>query len=125
MHTPPDLRKDQVMPLLRIRTEIEDRPGRLAALTAALAARGANILGLTVQLGPEGVVDEFVVDVPSGGAGPDELAGAAASAGGVRTAVVPARPRELVDEPTRALALATRARVEPHALPEILADLVR
>ncbi|MFC5184597.1 GNAT family N-acetyltransferase [Actinomadura harenae] len=113
------------MPLLRIRTEIEDRPGRLAALTAALAARGANILGLTVQVGTEGVVDEFVVDVPSGGAGPDELTRAAASAGGVRTAVVPARPRELVDEPTRALALASRARVEPHALPEILAELLR
>lgn len=113
------------MPLLRIRTEIEDRPGRLAVLTAALAARGANILGLTVQVGTEGVVDEFVVDVPSGEAGPDELARAAASAGGVRTVVVPARPRELVDEPTRALALATRARVEPHALPEILAELLR
>ncbi|RFU39346.1 ACT domain-containing protein, partial [Actinomadura logoneensis] len=97
------------MPLLRIRTEIEDRPGRLAALTAALAARGANILGLTVQMGTDGVVDEFVVNVPSGGAGPDELAGAAAAAGGVRTAVVPARPRDLVDEPTRALALAARA----------------
>ncbi|WP_026410855.1 GNAT family N-acetyltransferase [Actinomadura oligospora] len=113
------------MPLLRIRTEIEDRPGRLAVLTAALAARGANILGLTVQVGTEGVVDEFVVDVPSGGAGPDELASAAAWAGGVRTTIVPARPRELVDEPTRALALATRARLEPHALPEILAELLR
>lgn len=54
------------MPLLRIRTEIEDRPGRLASLTAALARRGANILGLSVQLDADGVVDEFIVDVPRG-----------------------------------------------------------
>ncbi|MQY08506.1 GNAT family N-acetyltransferase [Actinomadura macrotermitis] len=113
------------MPLLRIRTEIEDSPGRLAVLTAALARRGANILGLSVQVDTEGVVDEFVVDVPAGGAGAAELTAALEAAGGVRTVAVPARPRELVDEPTRALVLAARLRAEPHTLPEVLAELLR
>ncbi|GAA4067339.1 GNAT family N-acetyltransferase [Actinomadura miaoliensis] len=117
------------MPLLRIRTEIEDRPGRLALLTAALARHGANILGLSVQVDTRGVVDEFVVSVPDGGladAAPERaLAEALGTAGGARTVVVPARPHELVDEPTRALALAARLRGEPQALPEVLAELLR
>lgn len=113
------------MPLFRIRTEIEDRPGRLALLTAALGRRGANILGLSVQLDAEGVVDEFVVDVPHGGPGARELAETLGAAGGARTAVRPARPRELVDEPTRALVLASRLRAEPHAVPAILGELLR
>jgi len=113
------------MPLFRIRTEIEDRPGRLALLTAALGRRGANILGLSVQMDTEGVVDEFIVDVPHGGPGARELAETLGAAGGARTAVLPARPHELVDEPTRALLLASRLRAEPHALPEVLADLLR
>ncbi|MFC9976494.1 GNAT family N-acetyltransferase [Spirillospora sp. NPDC127200] len=113
------------MPLLRVRTEIDDRPGRLALLTAALARRGANILGLSVQLDTDGVVDEFIVDVPSGGADAEALRRALGEAGGVRTAVVPARPHELIDEPARALALAARLRAEPRALPEALAELLR
>ncbi|GAA2089060.1 GNAT family N-acetyltransferase [Actinomadura alba] len=112
------------MPLMRIRTEIDDRPGRLAVLTAALAAERANILDLSVQVGTDGVVDEFVVDVP-----PDTDRGALTAvleaAGGSRTAVVPADPRELVDEPTRVLTLVARLRADPRALPEVLADLLR
>jgi len=113
------------MTLMRIRTEIEDRPGRLAVLTAALARRGANILGLSVQVDTEGVVDEFIVNVPPGVADAAGLRAALEAAGGVRTAVVPARPHELVDEPTRALALAARLRHEPQALPAALAELLR
>ncbi|MBW8483228.1 GNAT family N-acetyltransferase [Actinomadura parmotrematis] len=113
------------MPLLRVRTEIEDRPGRLAVLTAALARRGANILGLSVQVGTDGVVDEFVVDVPPGGASAAELAACLEAAGGVRTVAVPARPRELVDDTTRALSLVARLRAEPAALPGALAELLR
>jgi RimJ/RimL family protein N-acetyltransferase len=114
------------MPLLRIRTEIEDRPGRLALLTAALARRGANILGLSVQLDADGVVDEFIVDVPHGGADDARaLAETLSAAGGTRTAVLPARPHELVDEPTRVLVLASRLRAEPYAVPEVLGELLR
>ncbi|WP_433338135.1 GNAT family N-acetyltransferase [Spirillospora sp. CA-294931] len=113
------------MPLLRIRTRIDDRPGRLAVLTAALARRGANILDLSVQVDTDGVVDEFVVDVPPGGADADELRRALEAAGGVGTAVVTARPNELVDEPTRVLLLGARLRAEPHTLPAALAELLR
>ncbi|MGP4028495.1 GNAT family N-acetyltransferase [Actinomadura sp. 3N407] len=113
------------MPLLRIRTAIEDRPGRLALLTAALGRRGANILGLSVQMDADGVVDEFIVDVPRGGADARDLAEALGAAGGTRTAVRPARPHELVDEPTRALVLASRLRTEPHAVPAVLGELLR
>ncbi|WP_030167482.1 GNAT family N-acetyltransferase [Spirillospora albida] len=115
------------MPLFRIRTEIEDRPGRLALLTAALAGRGANILSLSVQVGPEGVVDEFIVDAPAGD-GPEagrDLAEALGAAGGARTAVRPARPHDLVDEPTRALVLAARLASDPDAAPAVLAELLR
>ncbi|RAY13899.1 GNAT family N-acetyltransferase [Actinomadura craniellae] len=111
------------MPLMRIRTEIEDRPGRLAVLTAALAEQGANILDLSVQVGPDGVVDEFVVDLPAERS--DALIPAVEAAGGVRSAAVPARPHELIDEPTRVLALAARLRAEPRALPQVLAELLR
>ncbi|MEW2358651.1 GNAT family N-acetyltransferase [Spirillospora sp. NPDC029432] len=109
------------MPLLRIRTEIDDRPGRLAGLASALAARGANILGLSVQVGTEGVVDEFIVDMPSADRVREELE----AAGGARTTVVPARPHELVDEPTHVLALVARVRAEPRALPAALGELLR
>ena len=110
------------MPLLRIRTEIEDRPGRLAMLTAALAARGANILDLSVQVDTEGVVDEFVVDCPEG---PGGLTAALEAAGGLRTVAVPARAEELTDEPTRVLALIARVRMDPGTLAEALAELLR
>lgn len=112
------------MALLRIRTEIEDRPGRLARLTAALAARGANILDLSVQVGAEGVVDEFVVDCPKQ-AEPAEIAEALQAAGGVRTAMVPASAHELTDEPTRVLALVARLNTDPRGLPQALAELLR
>ncbi|MEU8799961.1 GNAT family N-acetyltransferase [Spirillospora sp. NPDC048819] len=113
------------MPLLRIRTSIEDRPGRLALLTAALGRRGANILGLSVQMDAGGVVDEFIVDVPHGGADARDLAETLGAAGGIGTTVRPARPHELVDEPTRALVLASRLRTEPHAVPAVLGELLR
>ncbi|MCO5999375.1 GNAT family N-acetyltransferase [Actinoallomurus rhizosphaericola] len=112
------------MPLLRVRTEIDDRPGRLAVLTAALAARGANILDLSVQVDADGVVDEFVVDVPTGVTA-EALTAAVSVASGRRTSVVPAAPQELIDEPSRALSLAVRLRSNPRALPEILAELLR
>lgn len=112
------------MALLRIRTEIEDRPGRLARLTAALAARGANILDLSVQVGTEGVVDEFVVDCPAA-AEPAEISAALQAAGGVRTAMVPASAHELTDEPTRVLALVARLNTDPRGLPQALAELLR
>ncbi|MFG6198872.1 GNAT family N-acetyltransferase [Nonomuraea sp. JJY05] len=110
------------MAFLRIRTTVDERPGRLASLAAALAARGGNILGLSVQSDADGTVDEFVADIP---AGPETVREALEAAGGRRVQVVPATAHELTDEPTRALLLASRLRSMPWRLPELLAELLR
>jgi GNAT superfamily N-acetyltransferase len=64
------------------------------------------------------------VDIPSHAAG-EELATALEEVGGTRVTIVPAQPRELIDEPTRALTLVARLRSDPRALPEVLAELLR
>lgn len=110
------------MAFLRIRTTVDERPGRLAALAQALAAKGGNILGLSVQPDTDGTVDEFVADIP---ARPQAVREALEAAGGRRVQVVPATAQELTDEPTRALLLASRLRATPWRLPEILAELLR
>ena len=110
------------MGFLRIRTTVDERPGRLASLTSALAAKGGNILGLSVQSDTDGTVDEFVADIPA----PAEVVRAALeAAGGRRVQVVPATAHELTDEPTRVLLLAARLRATPWRLPEVLGDLLR
>ncbi|MEO3870727.1 GNAT family N-acetyltransferase [Nonomuraea sp. B12E4] len=110
------------MGFLRIRTTVDERPGRLASLASALAARGGNILGLSVQSDHDGTVDEFVADIP---AGAETVREALEAAGGRRVQVVAATAHELTDEPTRALLLAARLRAMPWRLPELLAELLR
>ncbi|MEV3985018.1 GNAT family N-acetyltransferase [Nonomuraea sp. NPDC049758] len=110
------------MGFLRIRTTVDERPGRLASLASALAARGGNILGLSVQSDADGTVDEFVADIP---ASPEAVREALEAAGGRRVQVVPATAHELTDETTRALLLAARLHAQPWRLPAILADLLR
>lgn len=102
------------MGFLRIRTTVDERPGRLASLAAALAAKGGNILGLSVQTDADGTVDEFVADIP---AGADAVREALEEAGGRRVQVVTATAHELTDEPTRVLLLASRLRTAPWRLP--------
>ncbi|GAA3100996.1 GNAT family N-acetyltransferase [Streptosporangium carneum] len=110
------------MGFLRIRTTVDERPGRLASLAAALAEKGGNILGLSVQSNTDGTVDEFVADIP---AGPEAVREALEAAGGRQVQVVAATAHELTDEPTRALLLASRLRAMPWRLPELLGELLR
>ncbi len=110
------------MGFLRIRTTVDERPGRLASLASALAAKGGNILGLSVQPDSDGTVDEFIADIP---ASADDVRAALEEADGRRVKVVPATAHELTDEPTRVLLLAARLRAMPWRLPEILGDLLR
>ncbi|GAA5067853.1 RimJ/RimL family protein N-acetyltransferase [Thermocatellispora tengchongensis] len=110
------------MGFLRIRTTVDERPGRLASLAAALAGRGGNILGMSVQTDTDGTVDEFMADIP---ASPEAVREALEGAGGRRVQVVPATAHELTDEPTRALLLAARLRAAPWRLPEFLGELLR
>ncbi|MBP2703525.1 GNAT family N-acetyltransferase [Microbispora sp. RL4-1S] len=110
------------MAFLRIRTTVDERPGRLAKLTAALAQHGGNILALSVQPDTDGTVDEFVAEMA---APPEVVAAAIEGAGGRRVQVVPAAAHELTDEPTRALLLAAALQAAPWHLPEVLAELLR
>ncbi len=110
------------MGFLRIRTTVDERPGRLASLATALAEKGGNILGLSVQPDTDGTVDEFVAEIP---ASADAVREALEAVGGRRVQVVPATAHELTDELTRALLLAARLRSMPWRLPEILAELLR
>lgn len=112
------------MTLWRIRTEVADRPGKLAALSSAMAGAGGNILALSVHAEAHGVLDEFVVDLPSG-ASSASLTCALAEAGGRRVAAVPASPTELLDDTTQALLLAGRLHRDPRQLPALLAALLR
>lgn len=112
------------MTLWRIRTEVTDRPGKLAALSSAMAGAGGNILALSVHAEANGVLDEFIVDLPPG-ASSASLTCALAEAGGRRVAAVPASPTELLDDTTRALLLAGRLHRDPRQLPVLLAELLR
>ncbi|MFC4565362.1 GNAT family N-acetyltransferase [Nocardiopsis mangrovi] len=110
------------MALWRIRTVVEDRPGQLAGVVDAMAAEGGNIVGLSIHADAAGVVDEFVVDVP--GEHRTLLAEVARRSVGDSVLAVPAQPREVGDDVTRALLLTARLRSEPNRLPEALRELL-
>jgi hypothetical protein len=91
----------------RVRTVVEDRPGRLAVLAGALAGVGANILSLQVHPLAEGVVDEFLVETPPD-VNAERLSAALTAAGGGETRATAADFHALIDGPAHALALAGR-----------------
>ncbi len=109
--------------LWRVRTMVEDTPGRLAVLAGAFAAVGANILALQVQPAAGAVVDEFLVEAAAD-VTPDRLAAAVAAAGGGEVHVVAADLTALADLPTRALTLAHRLARDPGELRRVLAELL-
>jgi hypothetical protein len=111
------------MALWRIRAALDDEPGRLAALTAAIASCGGNVFGFSVQEHSGGPVDEFFVDTPED-VSRFRLIEAVAAAGGRSVTAVPADPHDLVDVPTKALQLAAHLLAAPDTLPEVLADLL-
>jgi len=112
--------------LWRVHVELEDRPGRLGDLAAAVGGSGCNIVSLTVhgERGPDGsVTDELVVDAR------DEAA-ATALADRIRqadigcTLAVPIRAGELADPVTTALALARRVARNPDTAAAAVATLL-
>ena len=109
--------------LWRVRTRVEDTPGRLAVLAGAFAAIGANILTLQVHPVTDGVVDEFLVQAaPSVTA--QRLNAAVAAAGGGQVHVEAADVTALADVPTRALTLARNLAHGPDHLGRVLAELL-
>jgi RimJ/RimL family protein N-acetyltransferase len=114
------------MGLWRVHVELEDRPGRLGDLAAAVGGSGCNIVSLTVhgERGPDGTVtDELMVEAR------DEAA-ATALADRIRradigcTLAVPVLAGELRDPVTTALALARRVARNPDAAAAAVAGLL-
>ncbi|MEU7043348.1 GNAT family N-acetyltransferase [Streptomyces varsoviensis] len=109
--------------LWRMRTTVRDEPGTLAALCQALAHQRVDILTLQTHPLADGTVDELLVRAPAGLL-PAELTRAAAAGGGSGTWVERADAHDLVDTPTRVLALATRTALDAAELPLALRQLL-
>jgi GNAT superfamily N-acetyltransferase len=109
--------------LWRMRTTVRDEPGTLAALCAALAAHGVDVLSLQTHPLAESVVDEFLLRGP-GGLTANGITRAVAGAGGTGTWIERADAHDLVDAPTRVLSLATRTALDTAELPLALRQLL-
>jgi GNAT superfamily N-acetyltransferase len=110
------------MALWRIRATVDDRPGYLSVLTASLALRAVNILAVQVHTTEAGAVDDFLVDAPDAMT-ERELQAAVAKGRGRDAWIAPAQAQGLADQPTQALALASRLVRDPYALDEVLAAM--
>jgi len=112
--------------LWRVHVELEDRPGRLGELAAAVGATGCNILSVHVVGEPTdcgSVTDELLVRVPEG-IDPSVLIMAAARVQAPCTLHVPADATELSDPVTTALALARMVAADPGSAPRAVATLL-
>ncbi|MFE9613610.1 GNAT family N-acetyltransferase [Streptomyces sp. NPDC006012] len=109
--------------LWRMRTTVQDEPGSLAALCAALAGRGVDVLSLQTHPLAEGTVDEFLLRSPATLTAA-EITRAVSLAGGAHTWIERADAHDLVDAPTRALGLAARTAQDAAELPLALRQLL-
>ncbi|MEU0374139.1 GNAT family N-acetyltransferase [Streptomyces sp. NPDC006283] len=109
--------------LWRMRTTVQDTPGTLAALCAALASLDVDILTLQTHPLAEGTVDEFLLRAPAS-LQAQQLAREIARAGGSGTWTERADAHDLVDTPTRVLHLATRTALDTAELPLALRQLL-
>ncbi|MFF0447291.1 GNAT family N-acetyltransferase [Streptomyces sp. NPDC004609] len=109
--------------LWRMRTTVRDEPGSLAALCTALALLRIDILTLQTHPLAEGTVDEFLLRVPAA-LEIRRLTREVAAAGGSGTWIERADAHDLVDTPTRVLALATRTALDTAELPLALRQLL-
>ena len=111
------------MALWRIRATVDDRPAYLSVLTASLALGSVNSLAVQVHTTEAGAVDDFLVDALDSMA-EAELLAAVTKGRGRDAFVTRAEAQGLVDQPTRALALAARLVHEPDTLGEALVALL-
>jgi GNAT superfamily N-acetyltransferase len=111
------------MALWRVRATVDDRPGFLSVLTASLALKSVNILAVQVHTTEAGAVDDFLVDAPDAMTEAD-LRAAVERGRGRDAWVAPAAAQGLVDQPTRALALAGRLVRDPDRLGDTLRALL-
>ena len=109
--------------LFRVRTTMSDRPGSLAALARGCGEQGANILGLQIFPGVEGVTDEVVLRAPDSW-GLAEVAELVEGAGGTHVTVGPCTEHALVDGPIQYLHGLRRLAHDTRALADVLARLL-
>jgi hypothetical protein len=104
-----------------LRVVLPDRPGMLGAVATALGHAGADIVSLdVVERGPDGAVDDLLVQLPQGGLA-DVLITAACSVPGVT--VESLRPYLGADDLHRDLELVDELAAAPDDALQLLADL--
>lgn len=109
-------RQQRETALWRMRTTVQDAPGSLAAICTVLAGLDIDILTLQTHPLPEGTVDEFLLRAPLT-IEARQLTREVTTAGGSQTWIERADAHDLVDTPTRVLALATRTALDSAELP--------
>lgn len=119
--------------LWRLRTTVREEPGVLAALCTALAGSGIDIRALqTLPVAPrpgepaspvEATVDELLLLAPVDLTASD-LTALVNGAGGTSVWLERADAHDLMDAPTRALALAARTAADSAELPLVLRELL-
>jgi hypothetical protein len=104
-----------------LRVALPDRPGMLGALATALGEAGADIVSLdVVERGPDGAVDDLLVQLPAGGLA-DGIITAARSVPGV--VVESLRPYLGADDLHRDLELVDELAADPENAMQLLVDL--
>jgi hypothetical protein len=109
--------------LWRARTVLQDQPGALQGITAALARLDTNILSIHVHPVAGGVLDEFVLSAP-GNLGERELMDALRDGGGRNPHIWRTTALAMADGQTKALSLAARIAGNPDELPLAVAELL-
>jgi hypothetical protein len=109
--------------LWRARTVLQDQPGALQGITAALARLDTNILSIDVHPVAGGVLDEFVLSAP-GNLGERELMDALRDGGGRNPHIWRTTALAMADGQTKALSLAARIAGNPDELPLAVAELL-
>jgi hypothetical protein len=104
-----------------LRLVLPDRPGMLGAIATALGEAGADIVSLdVVERGPDGAVDDLLVQLPPGGLA-DGIITAARSVPGV--VVESLRPYLGADDLHRDLELVDEMAADPENALQLLVDL--